>query len=80
VAASDYVFDLRFDDKRALERAFARISDEVAVVSCLVEPDLLRIRLLADEAVGDALVDELYAQRGLVWCKRHPLERPAAGG
>lgn len=67
-----YVMHLR--SQVHLERAFQRVLDATRVASCTVEPDLLRVRFVAPTSAADPLVEEIYRERGLVWCSRHPLE------
>ena len=48
------------------------------VASCLVEPDLGRIRFLAPRKAADALVERIYFDGGLVWCSQHDLHATGA--
>lgn len=83
-AASDVeppsVFILRFEDKAALERAFALVSDARSIASCMVEPEELRIRFLTSDKAGAPLLEQVYEHGGLVWCKRYPLRGEPASG
>jgi hypothetical protein len=57
------------------QRAFARVNDDPRVASCIVEPAQRRLRFLAPESLGEALVERIYQEGDLVWCSRHALER-----
>lgn len=67
------VFELRFEDRSSVERAFGLIGDDPMVMSCLVEPESLRIRVITSKAAGALLFERIYERGGLVWCKRYPL-------
>jgi hypothetical protein len=72
-----FVFIARFEDRAAVERAFEAISNERSIASCMVEPEELRIRLLAPKNAGSALVEQIYERGGLRWCKRYALGKRA---
>jgi hypothetical protein len=72
------IYELRFAEPVALQRAFDRVSAHPEVASCSFELPARRIRLLARDAVGEALVERLYLEGGLAWCSRHVFERPLA--
>lgn len=74
MASAFCVFELRFEDRPAFESAFAVVSEDGAVESCLVESERLRIRLLATRSRGGALVERVYLDGGLVWCKRYTMQ------
>lgn len=57
-------------------RAFARVNDDPRVASCIVQPAQGRLRFLAPESLGDALVERIYQEGDLVWCSRHALKLP----
>ena len=73
VNTSFCVFELRFEDRSSVERAFRLVGDDPKVASCLVEPESLRIRVVTSKAAGAPLVERIYEHGGLVWCKRYPL-------
>ena len=70
----DNVFILRFESDADLARAFDRILDSPDVDSCVVDAEESRLRFFAREAPGQALIERLYQDRGLVWCSRHPVQ------
>jgi len=67
------VFELRFENRDSIERAYGIVSDDPWVSSCLVESESLRIRLTTTQADGAPLIERIYEHGGLVWCKRYPL-------
>ena len=67
-----YVLHLR--DASAFTSAFDHVMDARDVGSCLAEPEHARIRFLAPRKSADALVEQIYAGGGLVWCSRHDLK------
>jgi hypothetical protein len=66
-----HVYVLHLASRAHLERAFGRVLDAPSVVSCAVEPELERLRLVAPRAAAQALLHEIYLEGGLVWCSRH---------
>jgi hypothetical protein len=75
-----HVYVLRLATRAHLERAFARVLDAARVVSCAVEPELERLRLVAPAAAAQALLHEIYLEGGLVWCSRHAYQVVAPEG
>ena len=73
------IYDLRLATANRLTSAVARILDSEQVASCAVEPDLCRVRFIAQRKPADALVRGIYAEGGLLWCSRHDW-RPLGGG
>ena len=69
-----FVFELRFEGRPSVERAFGLVGDDPNVASCLVEPESLRIRVVTSKASGVPLVERIYERGGLVWCKLYPLD------
>ena len=67
------VFELRFEHRSSVCRAFGLVADDPRVASCLVEPESLRIRVVTSKAAGAPLFERIYEHGGLVWCKRYPL-------
>ena len=65
------LFILHFEHRAAVERAFAVVADERAIGSCVVEPEELRIRFLATQKTGKPLLERVYEQGGLTWCRRY---------
>jgi len=65
---------LRFSDTQAMRRAFGDLNDNPDVESCVVEPEVCQIRIMAEPKVSDAVIQRLYEDGGLVWCSRHALE------
>ena len=76
-----FVHTLVFGSTSELMRCFEMVMDHESVEDCLVEPEHLRLRFLAPDALSDRLIERIYQERGLRWCTRHPLEAdaPAAG-
>jgi hypothetical protein len=68
------VYILRFQSASRLHGAFDRVLGSSHVASCMVESAEARIRFLAPAPAGDALVEEIYLEGGLVWCSRHDIE------
>ncbi len=73
VDTSFCVFELRFEDRPSVARAFVLVGDDPRVASCLVEPESLRIRVVTSKAAGARLSERIYERGGLVWCKRYLL-------
>jgi hypothetical protein len=67
------VYVMHFRSTAAFTSAFDSVMDARDVASCLVEPDLGRIRFLAPRKAADALVERIYVDGGLVWCSQHDL-------
>jgi hypothetical protein len=67
------VYVMHFRSSGAFTSAFDSVMDARDVASCLVEPDLGRIRFLAPRKAADALVERIYVEGGLVWCSQHDL-------
>jgi hypothetical protein len=65
------VYVMQFESVGALRRAFDRLSESVHVGSCMIEPGLRRIRFLAPLPAAEALVHQVYLDRGMTWCSRH---------
>jgi hypothetical protein len=72
------VYVMHFRSSAAFTSAFDSVMDARDVASCLVEPDLGRIRFLAPRKAADALVERIYVDGGLVWCSQHDLKPPDA--
>ena len=72
------VYVMHFRSSAAFTSAFDSVMDARDVASCLVEPDLGRIRFLAPRKAADALVERIYVDGGLVWCSQHDLNPPSA--
>jgi len=72
------VYVLHFRSSAAFASAFDSVMDARDVASCLVEPDLGRIRFLAPRKAADALVERIYVDGGLVWCSQHDLNAASA--
>jgi len=73
VNTNQCIFELRFEDRSAVERAFALVGDDPWVTSCLVDSESLRIRVVTSKAAGSPLCERIYEYGGMVWCKRYPL-------
>ena len=71
------VYVLHLEGPTALARAFDHVLESDAA-SCMIEPELERIRFLAPADVADALVERIYQEGGLLWCSRHDVEAPQA--
>ena len=69
---------LRFSDRSALARAFARVVECSEVGSCVIEPDETRMRFVSPHKIAEDLIQAIYADGGLVWSTRH--EVPGRGG
>ena len=54
-----------------LSQALERLMDSDCVASCMAEPELRRLRFLASPECADALVQRIYLDGGLTWCRRH---------
>ncbi len=70
------MYELRFSQREALTRAFDRVSAHPDVPSCAIELPARRVRLLAEAAVAEPLIERLYLEGGLAWCSRHRFEHP----
>ena len=68
-----FVFILSFEDRAAVQRAFAVIADVQAIDSCVVEPEEFRIRFLATKKIGSPILERIDRGGGLVWCTRYAL-------
>ena len=64
------VYVLHLEGPAALARAFDHVLESDAA-SCMIEPELERIRFLAPLEIADALVERIYQEGGLLWCSRH---------
>ena len=71
------IFELRFEDRASVERAFGLVGDDPWVTSCLVDSESLRIRVVTSKAAGSPLCEQIYMYGGMVWCKRYPLPNPS---
>jgi hypothetical protein len=67
------VYVLRLRDPASLSRAFGRLMASSRVGSCLVEPELGRVRFAAPPRVAEAMVERIYLDGELLWCSRHDL-------
>ena len=67
------VYVLHFDTGGSLTRAVDRILAHPDVESCMIESDRNRIRFLAPGPSAQKILDEIYQDRGLVWCSAHPV-------
>lgn len=65
------VYVLHLDTPGRLIRAFDIVLDSSRVASCMVEPELCRVRFLAPSDCADKLVERIYELGGLRWCSRH---------
>ena len=65
------VYLLCIDSPTLLNRAFDRVLASSRVASCMIEPELGRLRFLAPSACAERLVERIYAEGGLRWCSRH---------
>jgi len=72
---SPFVFIVRFEHKSAVEGAFALLSEQSKVESCVVEPEALRIRFLATLQTGVPILERLHDKGGMVFAERYPLEK-----
>jgi len=75
-----FVYILRFEDRASVERAFRVVTDVSEIGGCLVEPEELRIRFLATKDTGTPLLERVYEQGGLVWCKHYVLTEGSDAG
>lgn len=66
-----YVWQLQFDDEKALEHAFHALMQADDLDTCSAEPDELRIRFTAAIDRGQKLVAAIYDLGQLRWCSRH---------
>jgi hypothetical protein len=71
------VYVLHLDGPSALARAFDHVLESQDTASCMIEPELERIRFLAPADAADALVERIYLEGGLLWCSRHDTIEPA---
>ena len=69
------VYVLHLEGPAALARAFDHVLESDAA-SCMIEPELERIRFLAPIELADALVERIYQEGGLLWCSRHDVAMP----
>jgi hypothetical protein len=51
-----------------------RLLDSEHVASCAVEPDLRQVRFAAPRLRADMIVEQIYAEGGLLWCSRHDFQ------
>ena len=65
------VYVLHLDGPAALARAFDHVLESQHAASCMIEPELERIRFLAPAQAADELVERIYQDGGLLWCSRH---------
>jgi len=72
-ANGSLIFVLRLESSGTLEAAFAKLLDSSDVSSCVIEPDSLQIRFVANPSVASQLIEKIYLRGGLVWSSRHPL-------
>jgi hypothetical protein len=70
------VYVIHLDGPSALARAFDRVLESPDAASCMIEPELERIRFLAPIAAADELVELIYQEGGLLWCSRHDIVDP----
>jgi hypothetical protein len=70
------VYVLHFKDRSALSGAFDRLYSSEEVASCMIEPELCRIRFMAPTPRAESLVERLYLEGGLTWCSGHALDPP----
>lgn len=70
-ATSMWVYVLRVEERALLARAFDHLMDHPEVASCAIEPEVSRLRFIAETRTGDALVERIYLEGGLSWCTRH---------
>lgn len=70
------VYVLHLAGPIALDRAFDLVLESPDAASCMIEPQLERIRFLAPVEAADALVERIYQDGGLVWCSRHDVREP----
>ena len=73
VNTSQCIFELRFEDRPSVERAYGLVGDDSWVTSCLMDPESLRIRIVTSKSAGAPLCERIYEHGGMVWCKRYPL-------
>ena len=78
MAATLFVYELRFVGRPELSRAFDRVEADPDVVSCSFEVVPRRLRMLAGRASAERIVEHLYQEGGLAWCSRHPFESPVS--
>ncbi|MGH0033383.1 MAG: hypothetical protein ACQGVC_26650 [Myxococcota bacterium] len=71
------VYVLHFGSRGSLTQAFDRILANPDVESCMIESDRNRIRFMANESAAEKITEEIYLDRGLLWCSRHEVERGA---
>ena len=72
------VYVLHLDGPTSLSRAFDLVLESPDAASCMIEPELERIRFLAPKAPADALVERIYLDGGLLWCSRHDTVEPSS--
>ena len=70
------VYVIHLDGASALARAFDLVLESPDAASCMIEPELDRVRFLAPAGAADALVERIYLQGGLLWCSRHDTIEP----
>ena len=70
------VYVLHLKGPAAVSRAFERLMASSRIGSCLVEPELGRLRFLAPPKLAEAIVERIYLDGELAWCSRHDLAPP----
>jgi hypothetical protein len=70
------VYVIHLDGPSALSRAFDLVLESPDAASCMIEPELDRVRFLAPAEAADALVERIYQDGGLLWCSRHDTIEP----
>ena len=70
------VHTLRFGTREQFSWAFRYLLDQESVDDCLAEPDLLRIRFVAEPGHVEMLLERVYLQGGLVWCEVKGIAAP----
>ncbi len=64
-------YEMRFISSEALSQALELLMDSDCVASCMAEPEARRVWFLAPSECADALVQRIYLDGGLTWCRRH---------
>ena len=78
---------MHFASSEAVSQAFELLMNSDCVASYMVEPEFRRLRFLASPECAEALVQLIYLDGGLTWCRRdecgshdelsHPMRFPA---
>ncbi len=71
-----HLHTLEFTHPESLSSAFELLTDSARVEDCMAEPDLLRLRFVAEAGPADELIERIYLTGGLRWSTRAPLARP----